>query len=108
MNQQPLKYQLESQREQPWQSHNMQFLQFQLVSPLSKAINQHATKAVKPEGSTKAVHNALATLAKASHKSSELLWKEVHIRRHVAASRPDGSAARMAYVYYQRTIIVGY
>lgn len=56
-------------------------------------INWQATRADIPLGSTYSEQRHLAVFASESHKSADVVLKEVHIRFHAVASRPEGPAA---------------
>ena len=59
---------------------------------LSRAIRRLATKAPRPAGSTKVVHNFQATSARLLHRSEDEYLYEVHSHFQPKASRPEGPA----------------
>ena len=60
---------------------------------LSKGIRRHATKALRPSGSTREVHNRRPTAARKQHRSLEAALNEEHSLRHAKASSPESPAA---------------
>ena len=64
---------------------------------LSRVINLHAVKAVKPDGCTYEQHRRRANEAIASQRSWEHFLKDDRSRFHAEASRPDGPAAPLIF-----------
>ncbi len=60
---------------------------------LSKAMSRQATKADSPLWYTKQGQIRLAIEARASHRSVDANFNEVHMRFHAATSIPEGPAA---------------
>ena len=60
---------------------------------LSRAINQQATRADIPLGSTYSEQSHLAVLTSVSHRLADAVLKEVHVGFHAAASTLEGPAA---------------
>ena len=71
---------------------------------LSRAIRRQATKADKLFGSTKEQQILLAVEARASQRSVDADWKDVHRHLHTAASRPEGPAAPSVFSTVLRII----